>query len=133
MGFLTTALTLAVLGLGPDDPVLADRVALIEINHFYDQSGRHVFDQIIFYDWDAEAARHQVRAWRLLKRPSQRPVRDLATGRYVAIWHDNGVLRKVSSQRLKETWTQRDPELVAREHRPREERPELSRADVASN
>jgi hypothetical protein len=41
-----------VLGSQPalSEPVV-DRVDLVEVNHFFDEQGRLVFDQVIFYDW----------------------------------------------------------------------------------
>jgi len=38
------------------DDVAREQVDLVELNHFYDEQGRLVFDQLIFYDW-AERAR----------------------------------------------------------------------------
>ncbi len=56
--------------LNPVDDVARDRVDVIEINHFYDEQGRLVFDQTIFYDWSPDHSRYMVRAWRLVKNPS---------------------------------------------------------------
>ena len=39
-------------------------VDLIEVNHFYDENGKRVFDQLIFWDWKPAEAAHRVRAWR---------------------------------------------------------------------
>jgi hypothetical protein len=70
-------LIIAVLSIVPvTDAVLRDSVDLTEVNHFYDEHGRLVFDQIIFYDWSASDSRYNVRAWRLIKHPSQLPQRD---------------------------------------------------------
>ena len=44
-----------------------EHVALIELNHFYDQTGRHVYDQVIFYERAPETGRFQVRAWCLVE------------------------------------------------------------------
>ena len=130
MGALTTALCvcLSTTSLNPVEDVAVDRVDLIEINHYYDDKGRHVLDQIIFYDWCAEEGRFQVRDWRMLKRTSQIPFRDYRTNDYVAIWHDphdGEVLRRVSAKSLRETWTQYDPEIAERDHLPKEKRKKL--------
>jgi hypothetical protein len=102
-----------------------DRVDLIEINHFYDDHGRLVFDQTIFYDWSADDSHYHVRAWRLLKNPSQMPARDWRQGNYVAVWQDGDVLRKVQAETVRETWTQYDPELIERDYLPKDQRREL--------
>ena len=117
------------LGVSPREDVARETVDLIEVNHFYDEQGRLVFDQVIFYDWSAGDARYMVRAWRLVKNPNQLPQRDWKSGGYIALWQDSGqggeVLRHVHSTSIRETWTQYDPELVEREYLPKERRKEL--------
>lgn len=120
----------ASVGLNPVDVVACDKVDLVEVNHFYDEQGRLVFDQIIYYDWAPDRGRYNVRAWRLLKKPAQVPRRDWQRDGYVAIWHDSGVLRKVEAKSVRETWTQYDPELVEREFLPKEKRRELTRLSI---
>lgn len=117
----------SVLGASTPEVVARDEVDLVEINHFYDENGRHVFDQLIFYDWSAEESRFQVRAWRLLKTPSQIPQRNWKRGEFESVWHDGEVLRKIHAASFRETWTQYDPELVERAALPREQRRELHR------
>jgi hypothetical protein len=119
------AVLMAYVCLNPVDDVATDCVDLIEINHFYDELGKHVFDQVIFYDWSSQYGRYNVRAWRLLKRPAQIPQRDWTRGYYVALWHDGIVLRKVLAETVRESWTQYDPELVERAFLPKEQRREL--------
>jgi hypothetical protein len=128
---ITIVLSAIVVGLGvsPREEVARETVDLIEVNHFYDEQGRLVFDQVIFYDWSEGDSRYMVRAWRLVKSPTQLPQRDWKSGGYVALWQDCGqggeVLRRVHSQSIRETWTQHDPELVEREYLPKERRKEL--------
>ena len=45
----------------------ADSVDLIELNHFYDDLGRHAYDQVIFYEWSAEFCRYHVISWCLVE------------------------------------------------------------------
>ena len=113
------------LGLSPQEDVAREQVDLKEVNHFYDEQGRLVFDQVIFYDWSPEHGRHMVRAWRLVKNPAQLPQRDWKDGGYVAVWQDGEVLRHVRGHSMRETWTQYDPELIEREYLPKEQRKEL--------
>lgn len=129
------AVCMAAFSLSPADEVTVDEVDLVEVNHFYDDQGRLVFDQIIYYDWSPVHNRYQVRDWRLLKTPTQIPLRDWREGGYVSEWEDfkqrNG-LRRVKSKSVRETWTQHDPELVEREFLPQEKRAELTRIPPAA-
>ncbi|MFO0869907.1 MAG: hypothetical protein U0935_13315 [Pirellulales bacterium] len=125
----TTAVFVLLAGLGstPRDEVTVDRVDLVEVNHFYDDQGKLVLDQLIFYDWCSAACRFQVRAWRLLKTPAQLPQREAVDGQYVARWHDGHILRKVYARQFRETWTQFDPELMEREYLPKDKRRDLKK------
>lgn len=127
----TIGVLVTVCGLSPQEDVASEQVDLIEVNHFYDDQGRHVFDQVIFYDWDQDFSRHMVRAWRLVKNPAQLPQRNWKDNSYVAIWHDGDVLRKVQAPTMRQSWTQYDPELVEREYLPKEKRKELRTLKVA--
>src|SRR5262245_50867059 len=104
----TFSVLVAVCGISPQEDVSRDRVDLIEVNHFYDDAGRHVFDQVIFYDWSPADCRHTVRAWRMVKNPSQLPRRNWADDTYTALWNDGEVLREVRSATMRESWTQYD-------------------------
>ena len=124
--------TTIALGIAPQDDVARESVDLIELNHFYDEQGRLVFDQVIFYDWSATDARYNVRAWRLVKNAAQLPQRDWASalsgvpaGGYSAMWQDGEQIRHIYSKSIRETWTQYDPELLEREYLPKERRKEL--------
>jgi hypothetical protein len=117
--------TFLALGIAPQDDAVRESVDLIELNHFYDEHGRLVFDQVIFYDWSAGEARYSVRAWRLVKNQAQLPQRDWRLGGYSAMWQDGEQIRYIHSKSIRETWTQYDPELVEREYLPKERRREL--------
>lgn len=124
-------MTLALLLLAtiPPDLVTRESVDLIEVNHFYDERGRLVFDQVIFYDWAPEHSRYQVIAWRLIKCRSQLPTRDWHRGGHVAVWSDGEVMRSVRAASVRETWTQFDVELEERTVLPKEKRRELIRPE----
>lgn len=121
------ALLLAAIATVPHDFVARDTVDVLELNHFYDENGRPVFDQIIFWDWSPEECRFQVRAWRLLRSPWQIPFYDHRRGQFITIWLDGDSLRRVAADSFRETWTQVDPEMAERASLPRESRRELSR------
>ena len=127
----TIGLLACLCGSSPREDVASEQVDLVEVNHFYDDQGRHVFDQVIFYDWAEGHSRHMVRAWRLVKNPAQLPQRNWKDGSYTALWHDNETLRKVQAKSMRESWTQYDPELVEREYLPKEKRKALQVAKVA--
>src|SRR5687768_7814220 len=61
---ISIALLYAVVGTTPIRHVAVDQVEVIEYNHFYDEHGRHVFDQLLFYDWSPRDNRYQIRDWR---------------------------------------------------------------------
>ncbi|UUO04638.1 hypothetical protein M4951_14690 [Blastopirellula sp. J2-11] len=117
---------LLLLTAFPQEAAVIDQVDLIEVNHLYDQQGRHVIDQLIFWNWDRD--RFQIRAWRLIKSQSQLPLRDWNRGGYVCYWRDLQQLRKVYAPQKRETWTTYDPEVRQRELLPIQQRAELSRA-----
>ncbi len=90
-------------------------VDLIELNHFYDQRGRLVYDQVIFYELAPETGRFQVRAWCLVEDReclNRRPVKNDKTQLYQVDWFDTDqrLLRKITSRLYRESWTQVDPE-----------------------
>jgi hypothetical protein len=122
----TTVLVCSLWGIVPGGSVATDQVDLIEYNHFYDEQGRHVFDQLIFYEWSRSESRYQIRDWRLIKTSTQIPYRDVRRNLYVVSWHDGQHLREVRSDQIRETWTQYDPELVERSVLPKEQRRELT-------
>jgi hypothetical protein len=125
---MTYAIAIALLSIVPvGGDVTRESCDLIELNHYFDEHARLVFDQVIFYDWDGK--RYQVRAWRLVKQEGQVPQRDWANNGYSAMWHDGEELRRMFSRSIRETWTQQggegDPELNEREWLPKERRKEL--------
>lgn len=120
--FLMLILLVSRLGL---NDVARDDVDLIELNHYYDEHGKRVFEQLIFYDWSVAESRYHVRAWRALKCSAQIPRRDWRTGGYFVIWRDGDLLRNIRARAVHETWTQYDPEFVERQYFPKEKRREL--------
>lgn len=115
---------------GLSEPV-TDSVDLIEVNHFYDDQARLVFDQVIYYDWNYQSNKFDIRAWRLLKQPSQEPLKNIRTGEYEAFFWDGDVFRRVVAKQFQETWTQYDPELREREYLPKDRRSELTKPRVS--
>ncbi len=126
------AVLMAATCLTPQNGVSRDEVDLIEVNHFFDEHGRLVFDQVIFYEWSASNSRYHVRAWRLLKSPSQVPSRCWERGDFFSTWQDGDTLREVRAPQYRETWTQYDPELAERAFLPKEKRRALRKQEPPS-
>jgi len=117
-------LALATVITQPDG-VARDVVDVIEVNHVYDDDGRPVFTQQIFWVWSERESRYHVRAWRMVKEAAQLPRRDHVHGGYVAQWLDGQTLRAVHALSIRETWTQYDVEMLERETLPVEQRTPL--------
>tara|TARA_R110002049_G_scaffold305056_1_gene501000 strand:- start:45234 stop:45653 length:420 start_codon:yes stop_codon:yes gene_type:complete len=126
MYVLQSFATWLVLGVAPTatttPSVTTRHVDLIELNHYIDEEGREVFQQLVFYDWSKSYKRFHVRAWRLIKHPSQLPQRRWAPTMYQCTWRDEGSIRQVQSPSMRETWTQEDPERANRELLPESQR-----------
>lgn len=122
-------LTLILTSLLPVDDArshaVTQHVDLVEVNHYFDDAGKPVFDQLIFFNWDDDANRFSVLAWRLIKNQNQIPVRQSSSGQYYAAWHDGKILRLIYADRALETWTQFDPETVERAYLAKDRRPDL--------
>lgn len=97
-------------------------VDLVELNHFLDDHGREVFRQVIFFDWSRKNRQFEVRAWRLVKHPSQLPRRLDPSSSYLIRWQDKSVTREVRAKSMRETWSQEDPERVNRAVLPENQR-----------
>jgi hypothetical protein len=119
------ALLLTIIPYG--EPV-AERVDVIEINALYDETGRKVFDQDIFWDWCPCRERHAVVAWRLVKHPSQLPERDWERGGWSMLWQDGEVVRLVRAKSVRRTYLQFDPEIEDRKILSKEKRRGLTPA-----
>ena len=113
------ALLIAVVSLPPR----AIAVDLVEVNHCYNATGDHVFDQLIFYSWSKQRKRYDVREWRLIQSESMYPVRK--RDGWLVRFADDNVTREVVAGVRRETWTTKDPELRERNELPQENRKPL--------
>jgi hypothetical protein len=116
-------LAILLLSIVPRDTTLRETVATIEVSEFIDDDGRTVFFQDIF--WEVNNGEDAIRAWRLIKQPSQLPEKDWATGLYSVTWQDGDVLRTVYARSVTETFEQYDRELYQRDKLPKDKRREL--------
>lgn len=114
-GFCFLFLCFTSTGRGNSDACLIEFVDLVELNHFFDQQGRHVYDQVIFYERHPGNGKYHVRAWCLVEdRESlnRRPVKDVHNDLYRVDWLDTDlrVLRSIRSKLYRESWSHVDPE-----------------------
>lgn len=104
------------------EPVLVERHDVVELNHFYDDNGRLIFSQVIWYDlvFDDEKPDGQfiVKAWKLT--PQHRCIPLKTSDGYTSVFLDGIDLRKVIAGSMRETWEQFDPELENRQRKPQE-------------
>lgn len=94
---------------------LDERVDLIELNHFHDENGKPVYDQIITYEYDPASGDNLTRQWRLYDPKDglgSLPREHHADGTVRVRWFDKdeNVFREVKSKLFKESYTQFDPE-----------------------
>ena len=121
--FKTVALLATSVVTAPSaGSVMRAKVDLVELNHFLDDQGREVFRLVIFFDWSRKNRQFEVRAWRLIKQPSQLPRTDHRGSGYTVTWQDNSITRQVIASAKRETWSQQDPERVNRSRLPENER-----------
>ncbi len=110
MKVLFLCLLCSVPGLRPG--VDQRNVDLLELNHYHDAKGVHVYDQVIFWERIPGNGKYRVQDWVLVEDQdyfNRRP-RTRTPGVYEVIWHVNGKLLVITSPMLKESWTQVDPE-----------------------
>lgn len=119
---MAAILILLTFALSPTDSTIHQTVNLVELNHVHDENGKHTFDQLIFYTWDAYECRHQVIAWRLAKSAIQLPTRDWRHGGYVTTIADGETTRVIRSPLYREIWTMYDVEMSERDVIPQEKR-----------
>ena len=106
----------------PIDATALDSVDVLEVNHFHDDCGRHVFSQVIAWDFDYRACRFVCRDWRMIRCQHQRIQFDHGREDAFMLWQDGDVTREVRAGSVRESWTQTDPELLDRDLLPKERR-----------
>lgn len=107
------------------EPPVVDRVSLIELNHFYSPEAEPVFSQLLFWQFNPHRGRYDLIDWKLSK-GKEHVIKDYRTGRYVLRMWDGDTYREIWAEQYKESYTQHDPELLAREITPVQDRKKLS-------
>jgi hypothetical protein len=95
-----TILALLLCGAVPHEEAIVDEVDLLEVNHMFDEQGKKIYSQVIFYEWNSTKSRHDVVGWRILptrtnaatKKTSlaamDLPIYNERDGVYVCTWND---------------------------------------------
>lgn len=120
------------MGVNGPPQQLQQRVDLIELNHYFDDSGGHAYDQIIFYEWSPDYRRYHVIAWSLVENDLGRiPVYDRNRDLHVVDWYDRDLKRRrsITSALFRETWSQVDPERANKKLLDEKDRISLLRID----
>lgn len=114
---------LALVGVIPVDGLACDRCDLIEINHFYDERGKLLFRQVIFWDYHTDEPTRRVAAYRMADDPTLIATRLFRTNEWCYQWKDGKAQwRRVVAKHFRQTWTQHDPEMRNRTVWPTEQR-----------
>ena len=106
-----------------------EHVDAIELNHFHDQRGHLVYDQVIFWERTPVNGRFQVRAWCLVddrETMNRRPIQN-DNGLYECfmVASSERLTRRIVSRVFRESWTQTDPEREDKKRHPESLRIEL--------
>lgn len=91
---------------------IEDRTDLVEINHKFDRNdGKHIFDQVIFWERRPENGKYRVRGYVMVEDRedlNRRPKR--VPGGYEVIWLEGERLHRLFAPIMRESWTDYDPE-----------------------
>lgn len=88
------------------------RVSLIELNHKYDDRGKHTFTQAIFWERQPCNGQYRVRDWVIVDcRESLSGIPVQRNGVYESAFVKNNVFFRVRSPLCRESWTHVDPEI----------------------
>lgn len=107
---------LALLLASQYQSAIVCRVAIVEVNHYFDEHGNRRFTQLIGWKGHVEEDGFVFHAhwWRMWK-SDRRPTKDYARGVWTVVFRDGNNLRKIVADEYRETWTQHDPEVDDRE------------------
>ena len=135
-GYGKQMILLLLLAIAPHDPVLRDRVDVIEVQQVFSWCGKELengdvdyslkltFTQILFRRWDRNRSEHVIEAWRMAKPEMQY---QFCHARHVheIRWIDGGRERCVETKSLVHSSADFDSEVAERLQYPKEHRREL--------
>jgi hypothetical protein len=97
--------------------------SLLELNHRYDDTGRHCYSQIIVWEWNRKDNRHDVEAWWLVEPSAIEKLPKRSGDRWQVYYRDgNGREFRVMASIFRETRTTSDPERDNKLLKPESER-----------
>jgi hypothetical protein len=114
-----------------------DHVDLVELNSFHDCLGRHVYDQIIFWEWRPDLNRYHVRAWCLVDDRDlidRRPTKRHSDGLWVTQWQDRdaSLMRTITATHYRHSYSQVDPERENKKLLDERDRLQLTKRSVTN-
>lgn len=99
----------SIVGIAVFNSTIRESCDLTEYNRFLDKNGNEVFTQLIFWHWNEQEQRYQVRAWTMRENVKHIYHRDGYTVvRYADKEHS--CERVMTSNHYRESETQHDPE-----------------------
>jgi hypothetical protein len=113
---MTLLAIIIILDAGRPSSIEHRRFDVIELNHRYDETGRHCYSQIIVWNWKPEVRKHHVEAWWLVDadRLSQLPRK--TNGKYLVLLKRSEKVYEITAPVFRETRTVEDPERIDKEH-----------------
>ena len=103
-----------LFSLQPYTSEVIQQADVVEYNHFYDDNGKHVFDQLILWKWDYFVGSNVSHGFKIVKGNESIEPKCI-------LWEEGEEIHKIDSKcPLYETWTQYDPENKNREVFPKE-------------
>lgn len=115
VGIFRVGVLIFLPALLSDDSVRVARCDWIEVNQSVVPETGASFRQLIFWSWHRVHKCYHVRDWRILRDPSEEPVREYKPDRVSVTWVDAGVTYKVIASWSLETKTFYDPERIDRQ------------------
>lgn len=94
---------------------IKERCDMMELNHYYDKSGKHIFDQVIYWRRRPQDGKYEVREWVLVEdreSVNNRPRKNENSGLWESYYKRSGddYYLIVRSPIFKESHTMYDPE-----------------------
>lgn len=104
-------------------PRQQEKCSIIELNHRFDDAGRHCYDQYIFWEWHPSLGRHVALGFALesdklrLKR-----LGNACDLEWIVSTEKGYVTRNIKAPVFRETWTDYDPERQDKDTYPESKR-----------
>ncbi len=117
-----------VTSIHPFAPVL-DSLPIAEDNIYYDEYGKRVFEQIIFYRYYSDMSAYHVADYRMSDKGTILIFFSRSLNQYVYLIYVEGLLREIRVNSRFISWTQYDPEVWDRNFLPMSDRKKLRKSN----